>query len=157
MVDTRLTFDRFRMRELRRKQGLSSKVLARKVKRSADHISRIENGKTPPGSDLAEKIAKVLRVTPESLWLPPGSAISSISPSGLTPSEGELVEAYRALSATHQDLIIALALNLREAKTPTQQQAAVIAAEGYQAVLAARRAAPKTASGKPGPHHRSGG
>jgi len=134
------------MREIRRKKCIFAKILAQRVGCSADHISRIENGKTPPGMGLAEKIAKTLCIAPESLYLPPGSTISPISTSGLSPDERELLDAYRRLPASFRDFVNALTLNLTQAEKGETQQEAIDMARGYQAVQDTRRASVESAS-----------
>jgi transcriptional regulator with XRE-family HTH domain len=56
-----------RVKELRRKNGLSQEVLTENSGLSLRTIQRIENGETQPTGDTLKRIAKALNVTPNEL------------------------------------------------------------------------------------------
>lgn len=51
-----------RIKELRRKQGLSQEQLSERIKIEAKYLSRIETGNSYPSLDTLEHIANALRV-----------------------------------------------------------------------------------------------
>ena len=128
------TFDRIRLRELRRSRKLKGIEFAKRIGCSNDHLSRVENGGTSPSRKLMERMAKVLGVSAESLYVAEtmAGALSTRS-----REENELLDALRRLSPQQADYVVALALSLASGGS---LDAAAAAAQGYMAVQESRRA-----------------
>ncbi|MBM4018923.1 MAG: helix-turn-helix transcriptional regulator [Planctomycetes bacterium] len=135
-------FDRIRLRELRRAKRLKGIEFAKRIGCSNDHLSRIENGGTSPSRKLVERMAKVLRVPAESLYVAEAMAGAL---STRSREENELLGAFRRLSPQQADYVVALALSLADGGS---LDAAAAAAQGYMAVQESRRASAAQA-GKP--------
>jgi len=127
-------FDRIRLRELRRAKKLKGIEFAKRIGCSNDHLSRIENGGTSPSRKLVERMAKVLRVPAESLYVAEAMAGAL---STRSREEDELLGAFRQLSPQQADYVVALALSLADGGS---LDAAAAAAQGYMAVQESRRA-----------------
>lgn len=144
------TFDRIRLRELRREKGWKQIELAGKVGCSNDHLSRIENGGTRPSRKLAARMAEALGVDVDSLYVTP-------EPEGMLRTENgdeaELLDAYRRLSEQYADYVLALTLGLAK---DANLDAASAAAEGYMTVRETRRAAGATEGTPPRPRGKGG-
>jgi len=136
------TFDRIRLRELRRARKLTGIEFAKRIACSNDHLSRLENGGTSPSRKLVERMGKVLGVAPESLYVNEAMAGAL---STRSREETELLEAFRRLSPQNADYVVALALSLADGGS---LDAAAAAAQGYMAVQESRRASAAQA-GKP--------
>jgi transcriptional regulator with XRE-family HTH domain len=130
-------FDRIGLRELRRARKIRSKDLAERIGCRHDYLSRIENGGARPSRKLAGRMAEVLGVPVESLYLPPGSTARGPL-KARSGEENELLAAFRELSPEHADYVLALTLGLAGGGS---LEAATAAAQGYAAVQARRRAA----------------
>ena len=146
------TFDRIGLRELRRARKMTGMEFAKKIGCGNDHLSRIENGGTSPSRKLAERMAKVLGVPVESLYLPAGSPVRGAL-AARSSEENELLDAFRRLSPEHADHVLALTLGLAGGGS---LEGAAAAAQGYVSVQASRRAAAQPA-GKPRPRSAGGG
>lgn len=144
------TFDRIRLRELRREKGWKGIEFAKKVGCSNDHLSRIENGGTSPSRKLAARMAEALEVEVASLYVTP-------EPEGMlrteTGDEAELLEAYRQLSEGYADYVLALILGLAKGG---DLDAASAAAEGYMTVRETRRAVAAKEGKPPRPDGKGG-
>lgn len=57
-----------RIKEYRKKKGLTQAELAESVNIDGKHISCIENGKNFPSADLIERLAKILDVEPKEFF-----------------------------------------------------------------------------------------
>jgi transcriptional regulator with XRE-family HTH domain len=57
-----------RVKELRKKRGMSQAELAVKARTSPTMLVMIERYGHRPGPDLRERIARALGVTPEDIW-----------------------------------------------------------------------------------------
>jgi transcriptional regulator with XRE-family HTH domain len=57
-----------RIKEYRKKKGLTQSQLAENVSIDSKHISCIENGKNFPSADLIERLAKTLDVEPKEFF-----------------------------------------------------------------------------------------
>ena len=136
------TFDRIRLRELRRAKRLKGIEFAKRIGCSNDHLSRIENGGTSPSRKLVERMAKVLRVPAESLYVAETMAGTL---STRSREENELLDAFRRLSPQQADYVVALTVSLADGGS---LDAAAAAAQGYMAVQESRRASAARA-GKP--------
>lgn len=144
------TFDRIRLRELRREKGWKQIEFAEKVGCSNDHLSRIENGGTRPSRKLAARMAEALGVDVDSLYVTP-------EPEGMLRTENgdeaELLDAYRRLSDEYADYVLALTLGLAK---NANLDAASAAAEGYMTVRETRRDAGATEGTPPRPRGKGG-
>ena len=127
-------FDRIRLRELRRAKKIKGIEFAKRIDCSNDHLSRVENGGTSPSRKLVERMAKVLAVPAESLYVVEAMAGAQ---STRSREENELLDALRRLSPQQADYVVALALSLANGGS---LDAAAAAAQGYMAVQESRRA-----------------
>jgi len=84
-----------RIREMRRKMGLSQEDLARQIGIRGQQVYRYEAGENDPSADILRNIAQILGVTTDYLVGLSDDPTRQIREDDLTPMELKLINAFR--------------------------------------------------------------
>lgn len=94
-----------RLRELRKKRGLTQEELAKELELAKSSISMYENGKRKPSFEVLEMFADFFNVNLDTLY---GASPVSKDSFKCTPEEETMIKKFRRLTPTGKQSVLAI-------------------------------------------------